>query len=213
MPHLENSPSLLSLQTLKKSVTLEQVAAAGMFGHLHPGTLAIKRGAKRPIAHVILEWFTEFPIPRIAVAPLSRTGRIVGPTTVIPANLVTRISPKDLYGYCIECYKKRHDNRRRDRRGLSQDDDFCPGGLGHILPLSTKTFRRELSDTISDIRGLPRRWTNRTTTDYSRAPIVPCVRDRGPTALEVYPNAEVIQVRPEDNEYPDIIGNPNDPGW
>lgn len=194
-------------------MTKAQLVAAGIYCHLHPGILVVKKGHKRPLAHIVLEWFTEFPIPRLAVAPLSRTGHLVGPTTVIPATMATKIHYRDLYAYCAECYKKHHDHRRRDRRGHSQDDDFCPGGFGHIVPYAPKEVRREFSDIVSDARGLPRRWTYRASTDYSRAPIVPRTRDRGPTALDVFPNAEIVQVLPEDNEYPDIVGDGSDPGW
>lgn len=184
-----------------------------MFGHLHPGTLVIKKGHKRPIAHVVLEWFTEFPIPKLSVAPLSRTGRIVGQTVVVSAEQVTRINPKDIYAYCAECYKKHHDYRRRDRRGHSQDDDFCPGGFGDLVPYATKKVRREFSDIVSDIRGVKRRWTHKSAPDYSLAPIVPRTWNRSPSALEVYPNAEIIVVTQEDNDCPDIIGDGSDPGW
>lgn len=184
-----------------------------MYGHLHPGVLVVKKGHKRPLAHIVLEWFTEYPIPRLAVAPLSRTGHLIGPTVAVPATAATRIHYQDLYAYCAEQYQKSHSHRRRKRRGRAQDDDFLPGGIGLIVPCATKELRREFSDLISDIRGLPRRWTYRASTDYSRAPIVPLARDRGPTALEVFPNAEVIHVRPEDNEYPDIVGDPSRCGW
>jgi hypothetical protein len=202
MPKKRNLPpglSPLSPKALRQGVTLAQRQQAGLWCHLRPGALVIKRNASRPRAHLVTEWWPGFHIPRLAVVPVDQEFYPVGPAVVVKADQVTKVHIKDIYVYSPEAYQRRN-YRRGKLRNTADNDDKGAGGFWEIVPNAPKRIRRQFSDTVADARGTPRFWAHGASTDFSCYPVVQSVRNPPPSALSAFPNAEVITVPPEGEE-------------